>query len=59
KLTQLAYGLGGQVPDGLLFRVSSIQNDDAAGFELQNKFVNALFSVLDASQAARLAGKKN
>jgi hypothetical protein len=45
------------VPDGLLFRVSSIQNDDAAGFELQNKFVNDLFSSLDSNQQVRLAGK--
>jgi EpsI family protein len=57
KLTQLAYGLGGQVPDGLLFRVSSIQRDNATGFALQDKFVNDLFSSLDANQQVRLAGK--
>lgn len=57
KLTQLKYAINGQIPDGLLFRVSSIQTDDAAGFELQTRFVNSLFSVLDTSQAVRLAGK--
>jgi hypothetical protein len=53
----LSYGLNGMVPDGLIFRVSSIQSDSANAYKLQDQFVNALFSSIAPAQQARLAGK--
>ena len=56
KLLQLAYGLNGTIPDGLIFRVSSIQSDAAAAYQLQDQFVNALFASITDEQQVRLAG---
>lgn len=56
KLTQLAYSLNGTIPDGLIFRVSSIQPDAAAAYQLQDQFVNALFGSISEDQQVRLAG---
>lgn len=57
KLVQLSYGLNGMVPDGLIFRVSSIQPDAASAYKLQDQFVNALFNSISPEQQMRLAGK--
>ncbi|GGC04892.1 hypothetical protein GCM10007205_12610 [Oxalicibacterium flavum] len=57
KLAQLAYGLNGTIPDGLIFRVSSIQNDVQGAYRLQNGFVDALFDALTPEQRVRLAGR--
>ena len=38
KYEQIRYGLRGQIPDGLLFRVSSINNDEQASFKLQEQW---------------------
>lgn len=57
KLLQLFYGLGGKVPDGLLFRVSSIQADKTAAYALQDQFVNALFTHIGKAPTEKLAGK--
>jgi EpsI family protein len=51
KLAQLSYGLRGQIPDGILMRVSSIDRDSAAAFELQQRFIAQLArAVPPASQ---------
>lgn len=52
----IAYGLQRIVPDGLLFRVSSIGRNSAAEFELQGRFVNDLLASLDATTRKELAG---
>lgn len=57
KLVQLSYGLNGMVPDGLIFRVSSIQPDADKAYQLQQRFVNALFNSIAPAQQLRLAGK--
>lgn len=56
KLAQLKYGLTGKIPDGLLFRVSSISPDDSAAFALENRFINDLLAALPSSARAKLAG---
>jgi EpsI family protein len=56
KLVQLGYGLQGKIPDGLLFRVSTIESDAAAAYRQQHSFVDALFSSLSPAQQNRLAG---
>jgi EpsI family protein len=56
-LSQIQYGLQGQVPDGLLVRVSSVDKDAAAAFKLQDAFVAELLQNVDADTKARLAGR--
>lgn len=56
KLVQLSYGLNGTVPDGLIFRVSSIQADAHAAYKLQDNFVEELFGAITSAQQQRLAG---
>jgi EpsI family protein len=56
KLAQLRYGLRGQIPDGMLVRVSNISSDEAASFELQNQFLQQLRQALPAGVAPRYFG---
>lgn len=53
---QLAHGLRGRVPDGLLVRVSSIDEDPARAHAAQRAFVAALLAAAAPESAARLAG---
>jgi EpsI family protein len=57
KLAQLSYGLTGKVPDGLLFRISSIDNDVPKAYQLQNRFVQALLQTVNPADRTRLVGK--
>lgn len=56
KLAQLRYGLTGVIPDGLLFRVSSIGTDSQYAFTLQDKFVHDLLSGVDKNTRIHLVG---
>jgi EpsI family protein len=56
KLAQLSYGLKGAVPDGLLFRVSSISRDSAQAYLDQAAFANALLGAVAPVHRIRLAG---
>jgi EpsI family protein len=56
KLRRLAYGLSGEIPDGMLVRVSSIGTDAAGAYALQDRFVAELLAALDARDRARLIG---
>lgn len=53
---QLASGLRGVVPDGMLVRVSSLSTDPAAAYARQQRFVAQLLEAVPADSAARLAG---
>lgn len=57
KLNQLAYGLTGRVPDGMLVRVSSIDADSRNAYALQERFVNDLLAALPEADRARIAGR--
>lgn len=57
KLNQLAYGLTGTVPDGMLVRVSSINPNTESAYELQAKFVRDLLASMDPQDRIRAAGK--
>lgn len=59
KLTQLKYGLRGQVPDGMLIRVSSISNDEPRAYELQELFVRTMLGAMTATTRSRLAGPQS
>jgi EpsI family protein len=48
--------LTGQIPDGLLFRVSTLDRDSKVGFATQDRFVDQLLSALPPASRRRLAG---
>ena len=57
KLTEMRYGLRGVIPDGLLFRVSSIELDPTEGYAVHQRFAESLFAALPAADRARLMGQ--
>ncbi|GAA4492425.1 exosortase-associated protein EpsI, B-type [Pseudaeromonas paramecii] len=57
KLLQLSYAAQGVIPDGLLFRVSSIDPEDNRAFALQESFIRDLLAAIPASQRHLLIGQ--
>lgn len=57
KLNQLAYGLTGKVPDGMLVRVSSIDTNSGNAYKLQEKFIRDLLLDMKPQDRVRIAGK--
>jgi EpsI family protein len=56
RLTAIKYGLSGEVPDGVLVRVSSIDRDNAEAFKLQERFIQDLLQAISPDQRQRLLG---
>ena len=56
RLTELRYGLTGRIPDGLLFRVSSIDPDQERANRLQDDFINQLLWNMSPDERKRLSG---
>ena len=56
KLQQLRYGLTGNVPDGMLVRISSINNDNNEAYQLQTVFIQNLLLAVNAKERIRLIG---
>jgi EpsI family protein len=56
RMVELRLGLLGQVPDGLLFRVSSIDDQPERAYAIQNAFVVDLLNAVDETARLRLAG---
>jgi len=56
KLRRLAYGLSGEIPDGMLVRVSTIQGNEQAAWRVQDRFVADMLSVLAPIDRAHLIG---
>lgn len=56
KLAQLRYGLSGEVPDGMLIRISSLDTDKSAEFSLQKNFIEEMLSSLDSTNREKLSG---
>lgn len=57
KLQQLKYGLTGRIPDGLLYRVSSIQTDESRAFQIQDDFTHAMLQAMKPGDRERIVGK--
>jgi EpsI family protein len=57
KLTAMAYGLTGKIPDGLLFRVSTISNDENNSFRIQQKFLSDLLQAMQQEDRYWLVGR--
>jgi EpsI family protein len=56
KYEQIRYGLKGQIPDGMLFRVSSMGGSEAESLKLQNQFLNDLAGSMQRTILARYFG---
>lgn len=56
KLRRLAYGLSGEIPDGMLVRVSTIGSDRHAAWRVQDRFVVDLLAALAPRDRAHLIG---
>jgi EpsI family protein len=56
RLERIRYGLTGVVPDGLLFRVSTIGDNLEEGYGIQKRFVNDLMQAITPDARNRLLG---
>lgn len=56
RIVEFRYGLTGQIPDGLLFRVSSIDGEQARAFRMQDEFVARLLASMSPPDRQRLSG---
>jgi EpsI family protein len=58
KLTQLQYGLRGDIPDGMLVRVSTLEpGSPMVGFDAQAGFLKDLFEAVDPRVRQRYFGR--
>lgn len=56
KIQQIRYGLTGKVPDGMLVRVSTIDTDEAAAYQIQTAFIQDMLAAIDTQGRLRIAG---
>jgi EpsI family protein len=56
RLVEVRYGLTGQIPDGLLFRVSSIDGQPVQAYGRHRDFVVDLLAALSPEDRTRLSG---
>ncbi len=56
KIAEIRHGLRGEVVDGLLFRVSSIDRDTTHGFLTQDTFIRALVEAMSPKARHQLVG---
>lgn len=57
RMIELRYGLQRQIPDGLLFRVSTIGADSAREFAIQERFLRELLGSLSPETRVLLTGR--
>lgn len=58
RFAQLKYGINGDIPDGLIFRVSSIDPAPESAFKVHDAFISSLLAGMDAASVERLVGKR-
>ena len=56
RMAEIRLGLTGQIPDGLLFRVSSIDPDAAHAFKVQQQFVADMMAAVELPMRRSLSG---
>jgi EpsI family protein len=56
KVSEIRHGLRGEIVDGLLFRVSSIDRDASNGFAVQNAFIRDIVAAMTPKARRQLAG---
>jgi EpsI family protein len=57
KAAAFSYGLTGKVPDGLLFRVSTISNDEQDSYRIQQTFLTAMLQAVRSEDRYWLVGR--
>ena len=56
RIVDFRYGLTGRIPDGMLFRISSIDANQANANQLQDDFVKQLLRAVPSGDRKRLSG---
>jgi EpsI family protein len=56
KVSEIRHGLRGEIVDGLLFRVSSIDRNFDQGFNVQNGFIRDFVRALTPAARKQLVG---
>lgn len=56
KIEKLKYGLNGYIPDGMLFRVSTIGLDQEEAYNLQQTFINSILEAMLPKDRMRFSG---
>jgi len=56
KIAEMEYGIRGEIPDGLLFRVSSIDTNSGDAFKLHAQFVRQLYENVQRPAHGRIFG---
>jgi len=56
KIREVEYAMKGYIADGLLFRLSSIDNNTARAFEVHQQFARELLGAVSAGDRHRLSG---
>ena len=56
KMQQIRYGLRGQIPDGMLVRVSTISASNADAFAVQQRFLEQMYAAVPAEVRTRYFG---
>ena len=59
KLAELSYTMTGRIPDGLLFRVSSVDRDGPRANRLHDQFILQLLETVSPAERKRLTGLGN
>lgn len=56
KLAEMYYSLDGQIPDGMLIRVSSIDTSTSNAYDMQSEFANQMLTALKPEYRKKLSG---
>jgi EpsI family protein len=56
RLAEIRLGVTGQIPDGMLFRISSIDTDEGRAFDMQRSFTVDLMSAVSPRARRQLGG---
>lgn len=56
RLVEISFGLTGRIPDGMLFRVSSIDRDEVRAYRYQDDFIKDLLDAVSPAGRKRLSG---
>lgn len=56
KIQQVRFGLTGNIPDGMLVRISNIDNDYLKGYNLQELFIKDLLIAISSKSRTDLIG---
>jgi EpsI family protein len=59
RMIEIRLGLTGQIPDGLLFRVSSIDDTPGRAYQAHDAFVNDLLKAVSQANRERLSGLRS